>query len=177
MTKHSYRVGATFETETELPLSELVSLVRLLEDSIKFGRPSCFEVTDLEVEGWMGENPVGGLNPPTDNLHAYLVWYEYFAKGNEGTTVQESDDLDWHCFGTEEEAEALAQEWLAPEAWEEGSRVAVTIRWVSFPAWAVGFLNDDVRDIPVEDFNDWLSDEVWREERRVGERRRLWLAR
>lgn len=177
-----YRIEIEFRSSRALKLEELTGLAGAAytqvaepdEEAMDGDDP--FDIVSPDLRVWAGQNPIGGLNPKPV-YHAHLVWYTYFEESNLlGRTEQEADDLDWHCFASEDDAERLAQEWLEPNAWPVMSRAYVYTRMVVVPEWAYNYLNDDERDIPVDDFNEWLRDYIWDEEHRVAERMRVWLA-
>ena len=177
----TYRLEIAFTTNRTLTLEELVHLGGIAwtqvnepsEDWINEDEP--YDTIDPVLSLWIGDDEVAGLNPEPV-YHAHVAWYEFFDESNDGTLTQQADDVDWECFASEEEAERLAQSWLAPDAWAPMSRARIYVRQIVVPEWAYHYLNDDLRDIPVDDFSDWLSDYIWADEHRVAERMRVWLA-
>lgn len=177
----TYRIAIEFTTNRPLTIAELVDLGGQAwtqvhepnEEQENVDDP--YDTIDPDLRLWIGDNEVAGLNP-TPVFHAHVAWYEFFDESNDGTLPQQADDVDWECFASEEEAERLAQSWLAPDAWAPMSRARVYVRMVVVPEWAYHYLNEDTRDIPVDDFSEWLSDYIWADEHRVAERMRVWLA-
>ncbi len=177
----TYRIAIDFTTNRPLTLEELVLLGGQAwtqvhepsEDQPNEDDP--YDTIGAQMRLWIGDNEVAGLNPKPV-YHAHVAYYEFFDESNDGTLPQQADDMDWHCFANEAEAEALAQSWLTPDAWAPMSRARVYVRTVVVPEWAYRHLNDEIIDLPVEDFSDWLSDYIWAEENRVAERMRVWLA-
>lgn len=177
----TYRIAIDFTSNRPLTLEELIDLggqawTQVNEPSEEQpNEDDPYSTIDPVLRLWVGRNEVAGLNP-VPVFHAHVAWYEFFEEGNEGKTAQDANDLDWTCFADEAEAEALAQSWLAPDAWAPMSRARVYVRMIVVPEWAYRYLKDETSDIPVDDFSEWLSDYIWSEDNRVAERMRVWLA-
>jgi len=177
----TYRITFDFTTDRPLTPEELVHLGGQAftqihepsEDWLNEDEP--YETHGVEMRLWVGDNEVAGWKREPV-CHAHVAYYEFFDESNDGTLAQQADDMDWHCFAFEDDAETLAQSWLARDAWAPMSRVRVYVRMIVVPEWAYHYLNDDLRDIPVDNFSDWMSDYIWADEHRVAERMRVWLA-
>jgi hypothetical protein len=177
----TYRLEIAFTTNRTLSLEELVHLGghawtqvnEPSEDWVNEDEP--YDTIDPVLCLWIGDDAVAGLNPKPV-YHAHVAWYEFFDESNDGTLPQQADDMDWHCFASEDDADHLSQSWLSPDAWAPMSRVRVYVRTIVVPEWAFRHLNDEIIDLPVDDFSDWLSDYIWADEHRVAERMRVWLA-
>lgn len=178
----NYRIAIDFRTDRPLTVEELVDLggqawTQVNEPSEEQpNEDDPYTTIDAELRLWIGENEVAGLNAKPV-YHAHVAWYHFFEEGNPGRTARDADDTDWHCFADEKEAEQMAQGWLADDAWERGCRAHVGVRMIVVPEWVFLYLNSsETSDEDDLVWADWSSDEVWNEERRVGERMRVWLA-
>lgn len=177
----TYRIAIDFTTNRPLTLEELIDLggqawTQVHEPSEEQpNEDDPYDTIDPVLRLWVGNDEVAGMNPKPV-FHAHLAWYEFFDESNDGTLPQQADDMDWHCFASESDAEEQAQRWLARDAWAPMSRVRVYVRMVVVPEWAYRLLNDEVVESPVEHFSEWLSDYIWADEYRVAERMRVWLA-
>jgi hypothetical protein len=177
----TYRITFDFTTDRPLTPEELVHLGGQAftqihepsEDWLNEDEP--YSTHGVEMRLWVGDNEVAGWKREPV-CHAHVAYYEFFEEGHFNRPSNEADDMDWHCFPNEAEADALAERWLGEDAWAKGSRVNVGVRMIVVPEWAYHYLNDDLRDIPVDNFSDWLSDYIWADEHRVAERMRVWLA-
>jgi len=174
----TYRIAIEFTTNRPLTIPELVDLGGQAwtqvhepnEEQENMDDP--YDTIDPDLRLWIGDNEVAGLDPKPV-FHAHTTWYEFFEEGNDSDDV---DDVDWHCFANEADAEALAQKWLKPDAWAPMSRVRVHVTTIVVPEWAYRYLNEETTDVPVDDFSDWLSDYIWDKDHRIAERMRVWLA-
>ena len=179
----TYRIAIDFTTNRPLTLSELVDLggqawTQIHEPSEEQeNEDDPYDTVDPVLRLWVGDSEVAGLDPKPV-FHAHVAWYEYWEDGNWSNQKIDMDDTGWHCFAHESEAEELAEEWLAPDAWPEGSRANVGVRMIVVPEWDKDYLeSSDPIDSELESkWHEWSCKEVWNEERRVGERMRVWLA-
>ena len=179
----TYRIAIDFTTNRPLTLEELIDLggqawTQVNEPSEEQpNEDDPYSTIDAEMRLWVGKDEVAGLNPKPV-YHAHVAYYELFEEGNLGRTARDADDMGWYCFAEESQAEELAEEWLADDAWTKGSRAHVGVRMIVVPEWVNDYLRSS--DAGTEELNDrwleWSQGEVWNEERRVGERMRVWLA-